>query len=63
MKQSNFKSVEFMRKTREELSKLYFKNKKEFIDKINKNSINPVKNLKPSNFSQKNKVSEVSHNT
>ena len=32
--------------------------KKEFFDKINKNSINPIKKLKPSNFSQKNKVSE-----
>jgi len=46
MNQNKFKAVEFMRKRREELSKLYFEDKIKFIDKINRNTINSKKKLK-----------------
>jgi hypothetical protein len=56
MHQTKFKAVEFMRKRREELSKLYFKNKVDFINKINKNTINSKKKLKLSSSSKKHTV-------
>jgi len=56
MNQTKYKTVEFMRKRREELSKLYFKNKAEFIEKINKNTVNSKKKFKYSTSSKKCKV-------
>jgi len=51
----NFKAVEFMRKRREELSRLYYRNKSEFVNIINEKEIKTKKTYKTANMHHKHK--------
>jgi hypothetical protein len=56
MKQSNYKASDYMRKRAGELSKLNFKNRTEFLNKLNKNKVFTNKNLRITKAVQKHKA-------